>query len=86
MTKQYGEFNCPECGKSFFKKKLLDCHMGHHKRNYVGTPKCKKCKTTLNDKNWLPSMKKNANLMCSKCLRIRNREAYLRKLANRKKK
>lgn len=79
IKEQYGEFVCEECGKTFFQKRLLDCHMGSHARNYVGKPKCKICKTELTDKNWLPSLKKSSNLLCRKCLRTRNKNSYLNK-------
>lgn len=78
-TKLWGEFKCKECGKIFFQKKLLDCHLGVHGRNKTGTPKCKKCGSVLNDKNWHKSLQKNQNRMCRLCVRVRNRTSYLNK-------
>lgn len=89
LKKKYGEFTCKLCGKVFFEKKRLAGHMGGaHRRNITKTekPKCKCCNDKLIEgKNWPKWAVKQRNLICKKCKNIQNKNAYRRKLKEKRK-
>jgi hypothetical protein len=76
-NKKFGEFVCPKCQKTFFVSTSYNAHLAIHGRNKTGTPRCKKCKTVLNDKTWHKSLQKNQNRMCKACVRGRNQKSYM---------
>ena len=82
MSKRYGEFECKDCGKIFFQKKLLDAHKSIHTKEQNGPPKCRVCKERLVEgRNWMPSMAKASSRVCKRCMKVKNKENYI----NRKK-
>lgn len=83
ISKKYGEFTCPYCHAIFFQHKKLQQHIGgKHKKDITQKqdPTCKFCNDKLTDTNWLPSMQKQRNLICTTCKRKQNREVYRNKL------
>lgn len=95
--KEYGEFICPYCNKTFFNKTSLSGHIGGAHRRFT-TQQTKKAYCKFCDKELVPQTKTNPkgnwpewavkqqNLICIKCKRKQNRTSYHKKKSNKEQK